>query len=655
MTTRVSKHKREKKAKLVAAALAWYEREWLILLLLAIATIAVFAPACANEFLFWDDNLNVWKNASFNPPTISSIAAFWKGPFLDLYVPVTYTVWGILSAVAMNSTRDARGSLLDPTVFHTANVIVHVIAVLLAYAILRRLVGKKWPAAAGAMLFAIHPLQVEPVAWVTGMKDVFCGALSLAALWQYIAYAQAGRDDAVPKRRRWCYSILMLFFVLAVLAKPSAVTVPALAFVLDVALIRKSWKKAIVDLSPMFLLAAVAVVLSIRFQTVIAPADGGHVLLRPLIATDTLAFYFYKLVFPCWLGVQYNRAPLTVIRAGWLYFTWIVPTAAIVAAFIFRRTAPWALAAAAVFVVAVAPVSGIVPFSFQQYATVADRYVYVAMLGPALALAAGLAALLARRAVRPKAPADASSRTIAIVVSLVLLIFAIRTFAQTFVWRDNNALFSNALSVNPNSALAYNYLAGELATNDVPNETNEARLERLARARDLARRSAELAPDNPDGYITLGTIYNTMGDLKDATTAFAKAAEVGPMKAEALDCYGGALAAQGNVASLPEAERLFRRAIQINPRLAKAHFNLGVLLINQHGPKDPEAFSEIETAVRLDGGDADAQMNLAKLYITRHDLDHALEHLRIVLQITPNNQEASDYNKRLTLMKQQSR
>jgi Tfp pilus assembly protein PilF len=632
MTTRVSKRKHDRKAKPIAAAPAWHEREWLILLLLAIATLAVFAPACANEFLFWDDNLNVWKNASFNPPTISSVLAFWKGPFLDLYVPITYTVWGVLSAVAMMPTRDSRGSQLDPYIFHTANVLVHVAAVLLAYAILRRLVGKKWPAAAGAMLFAVHPLQVEPVAWVTGMKDVLCGALSLAALWQYIVYAHMDRDGVQGNRRWRHYATAMLFFALAVLAKPSAVTIPALAFALDLGLIRKTWKKAIVELSPMFVLAAVAVVMSIKFQTVIEPADGGHTFLRPLIATDTLAFYLYKLVFPWWLGVQYNRAPLTVIRAGWLYLTWIGPAAVIAVALIFRRTAPWALVAAAIFILAIAPVSGIVPFSFQQYATVADRYVYVAMLGPALALAAGLAALATRRC-----------RATAIIVSLALLAISIRSFAQTFVWHDNKTLFNNALAVNPRSSLAYNYLAGELAIDVVPDETREAAMLRITRAKYLAERAVELAPTNPDGYLTLGTMFNMMGDLNGATQAFAKAAELAPTKSEALDSYGGALAAQGNPDNLPQAEKLLRRAIQINPRLAKAHLNLGVLLSQLRGSKDPDVFEQIEQAVRLDGGDVDAQTNLAKLYIDRHDRYHALEHVTIALQIDPNNPKALAY------------
>ncbi|HET6248774.1 MAG TPA: tetratricopeptide repeat protein [Tepidisphaeraceae bacterium] len=630
MATRQSK--REKRTgKSPSHRHAWHERDGLIYALLALLTILTFAPAFFNGFLSWDDNLNVWKNASFNPPTLSSVMGFWKGPFLDLYVPLTYTVWGILSAWAMLPTRDSRGNQLDPQIFHAANILVHVMAVLLAYAILRRLVGKKWPAAAGALLFALHPLQVEPVAWVTGMKDVLCGALSLAALWQYIAFAQARANIIECKHPRWHYAASLLLFILAVLAKPSAVTVPALAWVIDVLLIGKSWKKATVTLLPMFALAAVAVGLSIKFQTVIAPADGGHVLLRPLIAADTLAFYLYKLIFPVWLGVHYHRAPLVVIQHGWLYFTWIAPTAVLVAALIFRRRLPWLLAALGIFVAAVLPVSGIVPFSFQQYATVADRYVYVAMLGPALVLAAGIAALLARVGEN-----ENRRRILVIVLTVAIGVLGIRSFAQAFVWHDNKTLFANALVVNPNSALAYNYLAGEMAE-PVPGESPGEMATRMQRARDLAERAVELSPNSPDGYLTLGSIYHKTGDLGDAIKAFSKAAELAPMKAEALNSYGGALAESGKAANYPEAEKLLRRAIAINPRLAQAHLNLGVLLRTTRGKDDPEVFKEVDLAVHLDGGDISGQLDLMQLYIDRHDSQHAMEHANVALQIDPNN------------------
>lgn len=168
---------------------SWLDNQWLPLVFLIIATFAVFAPVCGSEFVAWDDNLNVSKNPSFNPPTIETVAEYWKGPYLDLYIPVTYTIWGLLAAVAQVSVPDAMGIRLNPYVFHTANLLVHLTAVLAAYALLRRLIGRQWPALAGAMLFAIHPLQVEPVAWVTGLKDVLSGMLTIAALWQYVCYA----------------------------------------------------------------------------------------------------------------------------------------------------------------------------------------------------------------------------------------------------------------------------------------------------------------------------------------------------------------------------------------------------------------------------------------------------------------------------------
>src|SRR4051812_38443706 len=229
---------------------------------------------CVAEFTTWDDYYTVQHNPRFDPPTLEKVARFWP-PVLSaktaaarngenltgrafganervrvnhvfgLYMPVTYTVWGVLAAVAQ--TRDESGALvLNPWVFHSANVALHAASALVAFALLRRLVGRDWPAAAGALLFGLHPVQVEPVGWVSGMKDVLCGLLSLVALWQYVEFAICDRRFAIGeegvafipfdrqsqianrKSQIFHYLVASLGFLLALLSKPSAVTVPLL-------------------------------------------------------------------------------------------------------------------------------------------------------------------------------------------------------------------------------------------------------------------------------------------------------------------------------------------------------------------------------------------------------------------------------------------
>ena len=117
-----------------------------------------------------------------NPPTTESIAKYWRGPQLGLYIPVIYTVWAGLAWLVRLPIADAGGITLDPSVFHTANLIGHGLASFLCWQILRRLIpvskARDWAAGAGAILFALHPLQAEPVAWVTGFKDVLSGVFA---------------------------------------------------------------------------------------------------------------------------------------------------------------------------------------------------------------------------------------------------------------------------------------------------------------------------------------------------------------------------------------------------------------------------------------------------------------------------------------------
>ena len=162
---------------------------------LVVLTAATLGRLCFAEFVTWDDELTIFNNPHLNPPG-EEIGWFWRNPWMELYVPVTYTVWGGLARLARLQTPDLSGATLNPWVFHTANVGVHLLSVLVVFAILRLLLRKvvagkraEWAAFAGAALFAIHPLQVETVAWASGMKDLLCGLFSLLAVWFYLQRA----------------------------------------------------------------------------------------------------------------------------------------------------------------------------------------------------------------------------------------------------------------------------------------------------------------------------------------------------------------------------------------------------------------------------------------------------------------------------------
>jgi protein O-mannosyl-transferase len=437
-------------------------RPRVLALLIVVAVAVAFGRLAGAEFVSLDDRHNVRDNPMFNPPTLAGVVHFWTRPIAGLYIPVTYTVWGALAAVAQ--VKSPTGTELNPAIFHVANIALHAGSALVVFALLRRLTRRDWPAAAGALVFALHPVQVEAVAWVSGMKDVLCGLLTLMALWQYVeatgAAAPLGADASLDarsarstppppptsaSRRRLHYAIATAAFVLAFLAKPTAVVTPLLAAAIDFFVLRRPARQIARSVLPWVVLAAPGMILTKLAQSGVG-VETGPLWTRPLVAADALAFYLYKLVVPVNFAMDYGRTPIHAVERGWVYWTWVLPAAVAVALFLNRRY-PWLVAAALVFAIGVGPVLGLSRFLFQYFSTVSDHYLYLSMLGPALAVAWLLAA--ARR------PAVWSRAAVAI-----LLLLGGLTMAQTRHWQDDDAVWTRTLAVNPRSFMALNNRGG---------------------------------------------------------------------------------------------------------------------------------------------------------------------------------------------------
>ena len=536
--------------------------------LLALVVLAALSPVVTSDFGGFDDDLNVARNAHFNPPTLEGLLHYWRRPAHDLYVPLTYTTWWAAAHVAYSPRPDALGRRLDARVFHVLNLVLHVGATLVAFELLRLWVRDTWAAFAGAAVFGLHPLQVEPVAWVAGLKDVQAGVLALGALWQYLRAA-----EATPMRRRAIgWSIGTAAFVLAMLSKPSAVVVPAMAVVLDHVVTKRPWKSAVVRALPRFALAVPCVVWTTWAQPARAVGEAVALHVRPLIAADALAFYLYKLVWPLRLGVDYGRTPQLAVARGWVAYTWVVPLAVTVLALLARRTAPLLGAALALFVIALLPVLGLVPFDFQAYSTVADHYTYLPMLGPALA-AAWLASRLPERGMVG-------------VIVIGSLVLGMLSFRQARTWRDAVTIFEQALRVNPQSWVAENQLAA----------ARSARGD-YAAAVEHARRAAALNPHAPTVHIVLALNLAKLGRTE-----------------EAIDAY--------------------RAALRVVPDDVFANTNLANLLAD-HKRYD-QAIEHYRRAIRADPGGGLARMNLATVYEETGRLAEAEEQYRAALRLDPN-------------------
>lgn len=541
---------------------------WLAAAVIVLAAVSAFFPVLQAGFTNWDDDVNVTGNPYLNPPSWKNLAYLWTHSYRRLYVPLVYTSY----------LFDAWLGGGKAWAYHLTNLALHVLAALLALSTLSVLVPLQRPAgrgsrsavplAAGALMFAVHPIQTEAVAWVTGRKDLLCGLLGLLAVWQYASWRVWGG--------RWRYGVALAAFALSLLAKP-LVSLPLALLALDFFLLKRSWRMAFGALWPWFVLGAAWTVVTMESQTVPAELAGAvAVWQRPLVSADSLVFYMRKLAAPVGLSPVYGRFAWDVVRSGWSYAALAGVCAALF--LLFRRRDRWS-AATGVFLACVLPVLGFVPFLFQIYSTVADRYVYSAMLAVALAVAWGLENV----ALWPAWP-----RRLAYAGLVVVLAFlGAQSNAQARRWHDSLSLWAHALAAAPNSA---------------------------------------------EGHNNFGMAYVDANRPQDAVREFRAALALKPDYADANNNLGNQLMDTGQ---LDEAIACFRRSLERKPNNAAAYNNLGNAL-SQKGNL-PAALNEYISAARLEPWNADIQGNLALAYGKSGLLREGIESLRAYLQDRPNH------------------
>jgi len=514
-------------------------KPWLIRVALAAVVAGVFSPLRSAQFLQWDDGKNLFENPLMLPPSLGNCAYYWSHASLSLYIPVTYTVWSGLAAISQIQGDGPNHRTLNPVIFHIANIVAHALAVIVVFNILR-LFAPDLPAAMGAIIFAIHPLQVEAVGWVCGMKDVLAGLFGLIAVWQYFAHLRRRSG-----RFSWHYFAASVAFVAATLSKPSAVITPVVCGIIAVGILRVSWRRVMLDMTPWLCVSVAIAVIAAMVQPTHDSSLNFPFGARPLIATDALAFYLRKLVWPVGLCLDYGRSPPNVLSAGGgqAYWTWIIPLSTGILLWWKRKQWPRVGIAALVSLAALLPVLGLARFNFQNISTVADHYFYFAMLGPAIALAGFL---------------QVRGKTFAVVAvaASVMTALAVMCYAQTFMWMSEPVAFAHVIDVNPRSEVGHSHL-WQLAMNrnDFAQAEVEARAiislfpadsrgymdlgdtlsrnDRWREAADAYQGAIKLEPENAVPYNNLAALYNAHGDSQRAIILYRKALELAPNFIEA--------------------------------------------------------------------------------------------------------------------------
>ena len=594
----------------------WFWRRPFLVLLVAVGI--VYARVLSAGFVSFDDDIHVYANPFLNPPTLESVARLWQEPYEKLYVPLAYTFFaGIAAWARVPSHLDAsvgHAVSLDPAAFHVASVAFHLANTWLCFVLARRLTGRERSALICALVFALHPLQLESVGWISELRGLTSSFFTLLALTGLVLARQAKAENRA--RPRELLAAAAVAVACAMLCKPSAIVLPLVALVLDRTVLQTSWRRALIQAASWAVLTLPFAVVTRSLQAASSAGESPW-WQRPFVAGDALAFYLFKTFVPLDLCVDYGRTPSRVMSHAWGYVAGAVPLVVLGLCYANRRRRPISWLGALLCVTFLLPTLGLVPFSFQAYSTVADRYAYLALVGVGL-VAADVAEQLRSNGIARRG------------VWVVCGGLAVASFEQSRFWADSSALLRHAFDVNPNAAFAYNSLGDvELGNGDVaaaradyeacvridPTRVKaylnlaeihaaDGELGRAESAVALAMKTPSLSADD---YSNLGIVLMKMNQPERALQALSMAATLEPSSPTYLYNEANGFSAVGQFA---KAEATFRRCLSLSPTLAGAHTGLGIVLAETQ--RLPAALEEFRTAVRLQPGDPAALDDLAK-------------------------------------------
>ena len=576
--------------------------------LLALATLAVYWPVATFNFTNYDDPFVI----SANPAVAAGLT--WRGivwglttSYFTYWHPVTW--WSHMLDVELFG--------MNPGMHHLMNLLLHVASTVVLFAVLQRLTGALWRSALVAALFALHPMHVESVAWLVERRDVLCGLFFLLSLWYYAGYV--GEAKVASSKFRVDYAVSLMFFALALMSKPMAVTLPFVLVLLDYWPLRRfsilgfaaagsnpadedgrvtpcapglgafadgvhgetrptlTLRQVIWEKLPFFGLTLAACAI-----TMIGREKGTDILtgekfswgLRLASVPVSYVSYLGKLIWPTDLSVLY------LMPAHWEVWQVVGSLALLLAISVvvlrFARSAPYLLVGWLIYLGTLVPTIGLVQVGFHS---IADRFTYLPFIGLFVAL------IWAVVDVSRKWPGRQA--VLGALAGLVLLACAVLTWFQVQSWRDSGTLWRQCLAVNPDNAIARYNLGHFLQESGQPDE-----------AMTQYREALRLKPNHLDANMNLGVLYVAAGQVAEATNWFA-------------------------------------RALQIKPDYDKAHLNMGLELFKLKDYRG--ATNHMMQVLRVNADNASAQGVCALALLELGDAPAALNHATAAARLVPND------------------
>jgi protein O-mannosyl-transferase len=586
---------------------SWCRGDWLWGLILILSVILTYTPVWQAGFI-WDDDAHLTANPCIVGPL--GLKEIWTTSAADI-CPLTLTTFWVEHALWG----------LGPLPFHLVNVLLHGACTVLLWRVLRTLrVPGAW---LGAALWALHPVLVESVAWITEMKNTESGLFFLLAILFFVRWLRAKELD----RRtgdRWNYLLTLLFAALAMASKSSTVILPVV-LCLCAWWIEGRWHwRNVARVVPILLMSIAASALSIWTQGLALATAVIDPRLRTwperlAAAGDAVWFYLGKLLWPHPLITIYPRWQID--PGQWISYLPLLAVIVILAICWLKR-ALWSRAvffAFAYFGAALLPVLGLIDNPIFRFSLVFDHFQYLASIGPLALAGAGLARL--SDFIIPKKPRLQST-----LCAGLLLILGIASWQRTWAYESDETLWTDTLAKNPNSWLGHCKLGVVLFQKG-----------RVDDAIAQYQKAVAINPNYLAAHYNLGNALLQEGQLDEALVQYQKAVEIDPNDAEAHVNLGNALLQKGQ---LDEAVAQFQKALEINANDAEAHYNLGNAFF-QKGQLD-EAVAQFQKALKIDPNSFPTHYNLGGALLQEGQLDEAITQFQEVLRLRPDFRPAQD-------------
>ena len=549
----------------------YFQRNWrnIVPLLVVIWTALVFLPCLNNDFVNWDDDDLLYDHPAVQALTWENVASIFSRPVIKTYTPLTLFTFALEYSLF---GRRAAG-------YHFVNMVLHLAVVFLVYVLALRLRLGPFAAGAAALVFGIHPLHVESVAWISARKDVLSGVFYLLALLSYLSY--------LASRKKGPFLWTLAWGGLSMLAKPVAYSLPVVLLSLDWYEGRKLDLKCFLEKIPFafYILPLLLWMVRLNREAIFVQNPFPE---KALIWIWTLSFYPVKFIFPLGLSPVYELPlPVSLYQPSFA-LAFIVGVLALSTLYFFRKQRLYVLSWLVFFF---AIFANLKTSDIAATGIVADRFMYLPSLGFCLLLGwlVGRIAEMSRndnlRGAKLLNVVILSKISLQVVLGIFLM-FSVVSVRQIRVWRDSEALWNDVLQDRPYNVTANINLADHYLKQGIVSES----------VAELCRKVLTVDPDMLQAHVNLGNVLAQMGQYEQAKTHS-------------------------------------RRALELEPDHAVAHINLGNALIATGRPQEAIAhYRQAETAEFRDPG---LHYNLATAFLTLGERQQAAESLRQALVLDP--------------------